>query len=96
MVVRAPGAGEAASALTWMTILLSVSVPVLSEQSMFMPAMSSMAARRVTMAPCALSWRLPSASVVVHTISMAMGMEATSSTTVKESALLTFSPWPSR
>jgi hypothetical protein len=30
-------------ALTWMTILFMVSVPVLSEQSMFMPAISSIA-----------------------------------------------------
>ncbi len=76
---------------SWITILLSVRVPVLSEQSMFMPAISSIDARRVTMAPSWESVREPSASVVVHTISMAMGMDATSSTTVKESASLTFS-----
>lgn len=48
-----------------MTILFRVRVPVLSEQSMFMPAISSMAVRRVTMAPCADSWRDPRANVVV-------------------------------
>mmetsp|Transcript_34137 Transcript_34137/g.83948 ORF Transcript_34137/g.83948 Transcript_34137/m.83948 type:complete len:357 (+) Transcript_34137:1024-2094(+) len=36
---------------SWMTILLRVRVPVLSEQSMSMPAISSMALRRVMMAP---------------------------------------------
>jgi hypothetical protein len=74
---------------SWITILLRVRVPVLSEHSMFMPAISSMEARRVTIAPSCDSWREPSASVVVHTISMAMGMDATSSTTVKDSASLT-------
>lgn len=48
-----------------MTILFRVRVPVLSEQSMFMPAISSMAVRRVTIAPCADSWREPRARVVV-------------------------------
>ncbi len=54
-----------------------------------MPAMSSMADSRVTMAPCFDSSFEPSASVVVVTISMASGMEATMSTTVKESASTT-------
>ena len=53
---------------------------------MAMPAMSSMAARRVTMAPSRDSSLEPSASVVVVTISIAMGIEATISTTVKDSA----------
>ena len=56
---------------------------------MFMPAISSMAVRRVTMAPCSDSWREPSARVAVTTISMATGMEAMSSTTVNCSASLT-------
>ena len=60
---RGSTGGRAARA--WMTIWLSVSVPVLSEQSSVMPAISSIAVSRVTIAPCAASWRLPSASVVV-------------------------------
>jgi hypothetical protein len=68
--------------------LFCVSVPVLSEQSMFMPAVSSIAARRDTMAPSLLSSLLPIASVVVVTISIAMGIEATSSTTAKLAASL--------
>ena len=36
---------------SWMAILLSVRVPVLSEHRMAMPARSSMADRRVTIAP---------------------------------------------
>ena len=48
-----------------MTIVFRVRVPVLSEHSSVMPAISSMAVRRVTMAPCCASWREPSASVVV-------------------------------
>ena len=54
-----------------------------------MPAMSSMAERRVTMAPWCDSSLDPNASVVVVTISMANGMEATTSTTVKDSASTT-------
>ena len=54
-----------ARARTWMTIWLSVSVPVLSEHSTVMPAISSIAVKRVTIAPCADSCREPSASVVV-------------------------------
>ena len=59
---------------------------------MFMPAISSIEARRVTIAPWLLSWRLPSASVVVHTISMAIGIDATSRTTTKVKASLMGSP----
>ena len=55
---------------------------------MFMPAISSMEARRVTIAPCLDRSRDPRASVVVHTISIAMGMDATRSTTAKERALV--------
>ena len=134
---------------SWITILFSVSVPVLSEQSTLRPASSSTAARRATMAPCAASscrkcfWkerekkggkrvsfvflslstslslllslsplhslppslslslppslslshsnpkkkrrtRAPMASVVVHTIVIAIGIDAMSSTTTKE------------
>ena len=54
--------------------------------------MSSMAASRETMAPSRASSREPRASVVVQTISMAMGMEATRRTTVKERASRTPSP----
>ena len=54
-----------------------------------MPAMSSMADRRVTMAPWCDNSLDPSASVVVVTISMASGMDATTSTTVKERASTT-------
>jgi hypothetical protein len=52
-------------ARAWITIWLSVSVPVLSEQSSVIPAISSIAVSRVTIAPCAASCREPSASVVV-------------------------------
>lgn len=46
-------------------MVLRVSVPVLSEHRSVMPAISSIAVRRVTMAPCCASCRDPSASVVV-------------------------------
>ena len=48
-------------------------------RNLFTPAApaGSLTCSRVTMAPCTDSWRDPSASVVVHTISMAMGMDAT-------------------
>ena len=42
--------------------------------------------RRATMAFCAASSREPSAIVAVHTTCMAMGIEATSSTTPNEMA----------
>mmetsp|Transcript_29114 Transcript_29114/g.62736 ORF Transcript_29114/g.62736 Transcript_29114/m.62736 type:complete len:234 (-) Transcript_29114:618-1319(-) len=80
---------------SWIAILFIVRVPVLSEQSIFIPAMSSIAARRVTIAPCLESSLEPRASVVVHTISMATGMEATISTTVKEMVSVRPSPEPS-
>mmetsp|Transcript_24721 Transcript_24721/g.55472 ORF Transcript_24721/g.55472 Transcript_24721/m.55472 type:complete len:226 (-) Transcript_24721:936-1613(-) len=70
----------------WICILFIVRVPVLSEHRMDIPAMSSMAARRVTMAPSCESSFEPRARVVVVTISIAMGMEATMSTTVKDRA----------
>ena len=81
---------------SWIIILLSVSVPVLSEHSMFMPASSSIAARRATIAFFATSCRLPIAIVVVVTTSIASGMEATSSTTTKPIALAPGSPRTSR
>eukprot|EP00597_Dinobryon_sp_UTEXLB2267_P019485 CAMPEP_0201108832 /NCGR_PEP_ID=MMETSP0812-20130820/63229_1 /ASSEMBLY_ACC=CAM_ASM_000668 /TAXON_ID=98059 /ORGANISM="Dinobryon sp., Strain UTEXLB2267" /LENGTH=59 /DNA_ID=CAMNT_0047370463 /DNA_START=339 /DNA_END=515 /DNA_ORIENTATION=+ len=56
---------------------------------MAMPAMSSIADSLVTMAPCLDSSFDPNASVVVVTISIASGMEATINTTVKESASTT-------
>ena len=52
-------------------------VPVLSEHRMVMPASSSMADRRATMTLDSARRRDPTARVDVHTISMAMGMEAT-------------------
>ena len=65
--------------------MFSVSVPVLSEHSMFIPAISSIAVSLDTIAPCFDSEREPSASVVVETISIAIGIDATSSTTTNES-----------
>ena len=71
---------------SWMCISFKVRVPVLSEHRMAMPAMSSIAARRVTMAPCLLNSLEPRARVVVVTISMAIGIEATIRTTTKDRA----------
>jgi hypothetical protein len=70
----------------WISILFSVSVPVLSEHSMFTAAIISIADRRVTITFFADSSFEPSASVVVTTISMAMGIDTTSSTTVNSIA----------
>ena len=70
---------------------MSVRVPVFSEQSMSMPAISSMAARRVTIAPLVNSCFAPIARVHVVTISMARGIEATSTHTAKERECLTIS-----
>jgi len=89
-----PGRKERHS--SWTSILLVVRVPVLSEQRRFMPAISSTAARRVTMAPCAASCRDPRARVVVTTTSMATGMDATRTTTVNPTASLKAIPWPIR
>jgi len=74
-----------------MTILFRVRVPVLSEQSMSIPAISSIDARRVTIAPCFDKERDPIASVVVVTISTARGIDATRTTTANESASFTIS-----
>mmetsp|Transcript_24214 Transcript_24214/g.52064 ORF Transcript_24214/g.52064 Transcript_24214/m.52064 type:complete len:465 (-) Transcript_24214:326-1720(-) len=74
------------------SILFMVSVPVLSEQSMFMEASSSMEVRRDTMAFSSASMRQPSAIVDVHTTCIAMGMEAMRSTTAKAMACRTSSP----
>ena len=71
---------------SWSTILFSVSVPVLSLQSTFMPATSSMDDSRVTMASLRARLREPRAMVVTDTTGRAMGMDATSSTTAKASA----------
>ena len=57
-----------------------VSVPVLSVQRMSTPAISSMAARRETMAFCFDRSRAPRAMVIEKTAGMATGIEATSST----------------
>lgn len=77
---------------SWMTILFIVSVPVLSEHKIVIPAISSMAVRRVTMAPRSDSSPDPRDKVVVVTISMAIGIEATMSTTVKLKASCSRSP----
>ena len=74
------------------TILFIVSVPVLSEQSMSMPATSSMLERRVTMAFFSASLREPSAIVATLTTGIAIGIDATSSTTANASATSTSSP----
>ena len=58
-------------------------MPVLSLQSTAIPAISSIALNPVTIAPCCDNSVDPSANVVVVTISMAKGIEATISTTVK-------------
>jgi hypothetical protein len=54
--------------------------------------MSSIAANRETIAPSFASSRDPKAKVVVQTISMAIGIEATRRTTVNDKALRTSSP----
>lgn len=54
-----------------------VRVPVLSEQRIDIAAISSIAAKRVTMAPSCASSLDPNAKVVVVTISIAIGMAAT-------------------
>jgi len=77
-------------------ILFSVSVPVLSEHRMVMPASSSTEDRRATMAFSAASSWHPSASVVVHTTRSAMGMDATSSTTLNASTSQKSTPMVSR
>ncbi len=62
--------------------MFKVSVPVLSEQRMDMPAISSIADRRATMAPWWERAFEPMARVVLVTISMASGIDATKRTTV--------------
>ena len=71
---------------SWISILFSVSVPVLSEHSMFTADIISIELSCVTITLCWESSFEPSASVVVTTISMAMGIDTTSSTTVNSSA----------
>jgi len=51
-----------------------------------MPASCSMEERRATMAFCAASRREPRAIVAVHTTCIAIGIDATSSTTQNETA----------
>lgn len=55
-----------------------VSVPVLSEQRMSTPAISSIASSRETMAFCLDSANAPSAMVIENTAGIATGIEATS------------------
>ena len=69
-------------------MMFLVRVPVLSEQRIDMAARSSMAASLFTIAPSLDSSLDPRARVVVVTISIAMGIEATSSTIVKERAVV--------
>ncbi len=64
-------------------------VPVLSEHRIVMPASSSMADRRATMTLASARRLDPTASVDVHTISMAMGMDATRMTMQFDSAVTT-------
>merc|ERR1719329_1395723 len=71
---------------SWMCISFRVRVPVLSEHKIAMPAISSIAAKRVTMAPYLVNSLEPRARVVVVTISMAIGIEATIKTTTKDRA----------
>jgi len=56
-----------------------------------MPAISSIELRRITIAPFADKLLEPNANVVVVTISIASGMDATRTTTAKLSDALTIS-----
>mmetsp|Transcript_23799 Transcript_23799/g.32739 ORF Transcript_23799/g.32739 Transcript_23799/m.32739 type:complete len:390 (-) Transcript_23799:272-1441(-) len=78
------------------SIWFMVSVPVLSEHRMFMPAISSTAESRATMAFSSAKSRHPRAIVVVHTTLIAMGMEEMSRTTQKERASSRSAPLMSR
>mmetsp|Transcript_12500 Transcript_12500/g.34821 ORF Transcript_12500/g.34821 Transcript_12500/m.34821 type:complete len:276 (+) Transcript_12500:3011-3838(+) len=78
------------------SILFMVSVPVLSEQSMFMEASSSMEVSLDTMAFSSASILHPRAIVEVHTTCMAIGMDAISRTTAKAMACRTSSPFSRR
>ena len=57
-----------------------VNVPVLSEQRVSTPAISSMDSSRDTIAPCFDSESAPSAMVTENTAGIATGIEATRST----------------
>ena len=59
-----------------MVVTFRVSVPVLSEHSMSIPASASMDAKRDTMACFSAKARDPRAIVEVHTTCMAMGTDA--------------------
>mmetsp|Transcript_10185 Transcript_10185/g.35187 ORF Transcript_10185/g.35187 Transcript_10185/m.35187 type:complete len:355 (+) Transcript_10185:1443-2507(+) len=74
------------------SILFIVSVPVLSEHSMFIDASSSMDVSLDTMAFSSASILHPSAMVDVQTTCMAIGMEAMRRTTAKAMACRTSSP----
>ena len=67
----------------------SVRVPVLSEQSTSMPAISSMDSRRATMALLRDSARAPTAIVTDRTAGIATGMAATVSTSANWSSSTT-------
>ena len=60
-----------------MVVMFRVSVPVLQEHSMSIPASASMDAKRDTMACFSAKARDPRAIVEVHTTCMAMGTDAT-------------------
>lgn len=62
-----------------------VRVPVLSEHRIDMPAKSSIAANLETIAPSWTNSLEPKARVVVVTISIAIGMDATWKTTQRKS-----------
>ena len=61
-------------------------MPVLSEQRIVIPASCSIEASRATIAFFSASMREPSAIVAVHTTCIAIGIDATSSTTPNETA----------
>ncbi len=69
-----------------------VSVPVLSEHSTSTPAISSMAANRLTTACLAARMRAPTAMVTDKTVGMATGMAATVSTSTNCSTVSSGSP----
>ena len=82
---RSSASGECSSTGSRRLSLLSVNVPVLSEQSTVMPASSSMADRRATITFFSAMMWLPTAIVEVTTTSIATGMEATRMTTTEPS-----------
>ena len=72
--------------------LFCVKVPVLSEQSTSIPANSSMATSRLTIACFAASSRAPTAMVTDSTVGIATGMAATVSTSANCKVVIILSP----